>query len=178
MVLGFPQPQILYLGPGEEKRVMTFLEKERIATGSDYFGEHIVTLAWEFIDQETKVTQKETVPYKFIVLKPEEITGDMKVSGKVVDAQGKAVSQTFVYLSNGPTGWTLQTQTGTDGTFSFPGVPKRSDWFLNAVSVNATQTNNPVPQPPSGSSPVAPPPPGTGTVPPPPGTNTVPRQGN
>ncbi|MFZ5989334.1 MAG: hypothetical protein ACOYWZ_19745 [Bacillota bacterium] len=38
----------------------------------------------------------------------------MKVSGKVVDSRGNAMPKVNVYLSNGPVGWTLDTQTGTD----------------------------------------------------------------
>ncbi|MFZ5989333.1 MAG: hypothetical protein ACOYWZ_19740 [Bacillota bacterium] len=47
-VLGFPQPQILFFAPLEEKRVITFLEKERIASGPDFYGEHFVNLEWTF----------------------------------------------------------------------------------------------------------------------------------
>ncbi len=133
-IVAWPQPQTLYLGPGEEKIAKTFLDEMWGRLDRNAPGEYTRNVEWTFIDRATGASRKDTVAYRYTVLPYDKIAGDLKINGKVIDAKQKPVRDVSVSLSTGPGGWSAFAKTGSDGSFSFAGVPRRNDWVLEAKS--------------------------------------------
>lgn len=119
----WPQPQVLRFAPGQTLYIQTLLDES--------LGEP--TIEWRFEDRESGETRTEIVTHTITVLDPEHITGDLQLSGTVIDRDGSPVDDAAVVLSTG--GWSTQTRTAADGTFVFPGVPVRDDWFIRVERV-------------------------------------------
>lgn len=129
----WPYPQVLRFAPGQTLYVQIFMRQTSdLAVAGDYQR----TVEWRFEDQESGESRTEIVTHRIEVLDPQTITGDLQVSGTVVDRYGATLSGVEVTLSTG--NWELQTQADDDGTFSFPGVPMRDDWFIRAQGVAGT----------------------------------------
>lgn len=131
-VVGWPQPQMFTLNAGEERYVQTFLDTAWGKLDKSQYGSQDRTVRWEFSDLNTGEKQTDEITYKITSLRDEEISGEMKIKGKVVDSSNKAVSEIQVILSTGSGGWSTLTQTDSQGDFSFKELPERNDWFLQA----------------------------------------------
>lgn len=157
-VVGWPQGQTLYLDPGETETAQTFLDEMWGKLERDKAGDYTRTVLWTFEDTKTRVKRTETITYKWKVVDEKEITGDMKVQGKVIGVDGKPAANAQVSLSTG--NWTKNTTAGSDGTFTFPGVPERTDWIIKASAAagggTSGQAGNPG-QPAAGGQPGQPP---------------------
>lgn len=152
-IVGWPQPQVLYLDPGEEKTVQTFLDELWGKLDRKSTGEHQRTVEWTFRDRETGEERKHVLTYKFTVLSEDKITGNLKIRGRVVDGNKKPVPNAPVTLSTGPGGWSTRTVTSSEGVFEFPGVPKRDGWTLEAGVGSSECLPPPAPCPPPQLSP-------------------------
>ena len=132
-----PEPQKLYLEPGETGAIIAKFDEKHgklpnfIPGSNPKSGKFQRKIEWIFKDTKTNKKKKFYVTIEFIVLDEDQIKGDLKVSGMVIDEKGVAKSETEVVLSTGY--WRTLTITKDDGSFTFPGVPRRDDWLLTAT---------------------------------------------
>ena len=152
-----PEPQKLYLEPGETGAIIAKFDEKHgklpnFMPGSNpKSGKFQREIEWIFKDTKTNKKKKFYVTIEFIVLDEDQIKGDLKVSGKVIDEKGVAKSETEVVLSTGY--WRTSTITKDDGSFTFPGVPRRDDWLLTATEGIITDDEEKcVPEPAPGPS--------------------------
>jgi len=147
-----PEPKKLYLEPGETGTVIAKFDEKWgklpnfIPESNPKSGKFQRKIEWTLKDTKTNKKKKFYVTIEFIVLDEDQIKGDLKVSGKVIDENGNPKSETEVELSTG--NWKTLTMTKENGSFSFPGVPMRNDWLLTATEGLITDDEEPcVPEP-------------------------------
>ena len=131
-----PEPTRLYLDPNENGTIIVkFDEKwgKLPASTSDSNpdpGEYERTIRVTFTDFNTQDTKSFDYVLKYTVLNKNSISGDFKVSGKVVDEYNQPLSGVNVILTTG--NWETEVTTSSNGQFNFPGVPERDDWLIVA----------------------------------------------
>ena len=129
----WPQPQTLYLSPGEEQwLVIPFLYDPNIEQLIEEYGlgEHTYSLNYIFQDYyDSTDTMTVTQDYTFTILNPENITGDFTVQGTVVDENSQPIQGAEVLLTTG--NYQTRFVTSGDGSFSFS-VPHSPKWWLKA----------------------------------------------
>ena len=128
----FPQTHILCLSPGEEEwtMAMIFADPNRVSPTELEPGEHNYLVNYTFVnffDKNDYVTFMQE--FTFIVLDEQNMTGDFKIEGKVVDKEGKGIRNASVRLFAGL--WSNEIKTKSDGSFSFS-VPSHHNWWILA----------------------------------------------
>lgn len=151
-IVGWPQPQVLFLAPGETEMVQTFLDENWGQIDKNSFGTQNRTVEWRFVENSSGESRTETITYGVEVLDQNNITGPFEISGTVINHEGVVVPNASVELTTG--NWATTTTSLSDGTFSFSGVPVRSDWWLVARVSERNSANSP-----AGSEHNCPPPP-------------------
>lgn len=131
-VVGWPQPQVLYLDAGETETIKTFLDEKWGQLEKTAYGDQSKTLIWTFRDQEANQSRVVEMRFPITVLDPANLTGNLLVKGKVLNAKGKTAAGVGVTLSTGVGGYQAQTTTDTSGKFSFSNFPAHRMWFLRA----------------------------------------------
>lgn len=133
-IVGWPQPQTLYLEPGQTEEVTTMLDdiwgKVKPITAD---GQRTV----EFTFSERKPGGKaitKVVTYQLKYIGENATFSDASFSGTVRAADGSPIANAKVVLANGACCWSTEVYSGEDGTFVVTG-PRREGL---GISVTAT----------------------------------------
>ncbi|MCA9390255.1 PQQ-binding-like beta-propeller repeat protein [candidate division WWE3 bacterium] len=143
-IVGWPQPQVLYLDPGETKTVQTFLDENWGRLDKESSGDQSRTVEWRFENQSSGETRTETVTYQVDVLDTDSISGDLILTGTLIDHDNMPVGDVPVVLTTG--NWSTTVTSAADGSFTFPGVPTRDDWMIYARQTSETSGQMTEPQ--------------------------------
>ncbi|MFQ5652499.1 MAG: PQQ-binding-like beta-propeller repeat protein, partial [bacterium] len=125
----WPQPNDLYLEPGEEQIIITFMDELWGKIRDLSVGQHTRTLEYRFSSKSDTSSIMYTQSYLIDVLDPTQVSGSFLVAGVVKGPDNQPLQGMNVSLSTGNGGFGTNENTANDGSFSF-NVPQRSDWTL------------------------------------------------
>jgi len=156
-----PEPQTLYLDPGETQVLMTKMDEKwgkiPAYTPEEFNepGSDSRTYRWTFSESRTRQTQTVDVQIDYSLLddtrhveeaeRNQNVSGSLVVTATIVDQSGEPVEGAQLKLTTGH--WESIATSGGGGQVSFRGVPWREDWILEARSHDQSALCPPPPKP-------------------------------